>query len=258
MITSTQNDKIKLIRQLQADGKTRRQEEAFVVEGVRLLEEALASGWPARLLLHSGDLGIRGQAVLDGFANRGILIEQAAPHVLQAASDTQTPQGLLAVLELRSLPLPDKLDFVLIADGIHDPGNLGSMLRSAAAAGAQAVLLPAGGVDPYTPKVVRSAMGAHFHLPIAVQSWDDLSALLRRQALNVFLADAHGELAYTQADLRRPLALLVGGEAQGAGAQAHRLASQRISIPMAFGSESLNAAAAAAVLLFEVAHQRLG
>lgn len=258
MITSTQNDKIKWIRQLQADSKTRRLENAFVVEGVRLLEEAFAGGWIARLVLHAADLSPRGQAVVDGFASRGISIEQAAAHVLQAASDTQSPQGLLAVLEMRSLPLPEKLDFVIIVDEVRDPGNLGSILRSAAAAGVQALLLPPGGVDPFSPKVVRSAMGAHFRLPVITGAWDELAVLLQPHALTLYLAEAGAELVYTQADLRQPLALIVGSEAQGAGQQARQLAARRISIPMALGSESLNAAAATAVLLFEVARQRAG
>jgi TrmH family RNA methyltransferase len=256
MITSVRNEKIKWIRLLQADSKARRLEQRFVVEGVRLLEEALASGWTASLILHAASLSPRAQAVVDGFARQGVPVEPAAEHVLRSASDTQSPQGLLAVVQMRSLPLPARLDFVIIVDEIRDPGNLGSILRSAAAAGAQALLLPPGGVDPYSPKVVRAAMGAHFRLPLLGLAWDELAALLERHALALYLAEAGGELVYTQADLRSPLALLVGGEAQGPSGQARRLAVQRISIPIAPGSESLNAAAAAAVLLFEVARQR--
>lgn len=133
---------------------------------------------------------------------------------------------------------------------------LGSMLRTAAAAGVDAVFLPKGSVDVFSPKVVRAAMGAHFRLPIWVAAWDEIALRLRRSALEVYLADVKAAEVYTRFDLRSPLALIVGGEAAGAGEMAHQLAHARLYIPMAGGIESLNAAAAAAVLLFEVARQR--
>jgi TrmH family RNA methyltransferase len=176
--------------------------------------------------------------------------------VLRAASDTQAPQGILAVLAQRSLPLPEPLDFAFIPDGVRDPGNLGSMLRTAAAAGAGAVLLPAGTVDGFAPKVVRSGMGAHFRLPVHACPWDEIRRLVQDSGLSVYLAAAGDGLPYTQADFRGPLALVIGGEAEGAGSEAQALAHQRVSIPMPGGVESLNAAAAAAILLFEVVRQR--
>ena len=161
---------------------------------------------------------------------------------------------------MRSLPLPAALDFVFIPDGVRDPGNLGSMLRSALAAGVQALLLPRGAVDAYAPKVVRAAMGAHFHLPILSLAWDEIAGLLDKTRhegdLRVYLADAAAGEPYFRCDLSRPLALIVGGEAEGAGEAARRLANTTLLIPMASGVESLNAAAAAAILLFEIARQR--
>lgn len=256
MITSIHNSKIKWVRTLQSDPSARREAGAFVVEGVRLAEEALTSGWPAQLVLYSEDLGSRGRLVVDNFTAQGAPVELVAEHVLQSASDTQTPQGVLAVIEMHLLPLPARPDFVFIPDGVHDPGNLGSMLRTAAAAGVQAVLIPRGAVDAYAPKVVRAGMGAHFHLPIASLAWEEIANLLGRDDLQIYLADAAAGEPYFQCDLRRPLALIVGGEAQGAGEAACRLADATLHIPMASGVESLNAAAAAAVLLFEVARQR--
>src|SRR3990170_27303 len=106
MITSTRNPKIQRVRRLQARARQRRQEGAFVVEGVRLGEEALRSGWEAQLVLHSVELDERGQALVDGFAARGVEVDLVAGHALSAASDTQTPQGVLVVLSLQPLPLP--------------------------------------------------------------------------------------------------------------------------------------------------------
>lgn len=256
MITSVHNPKIKRIRQLQESSRERRQEGVFIIEGVRLVEEALASGWPVRWAFYDSALSERGREALDGLAQAGAEVEEASEHVLRSAAETGTPQGLLAVLEMRSLPLPARLDFVLIADDLHDPGNLGTILRSAAAAGVQAVCLPPGGVDPWSPKVVRSAMGAHFRLPLAGIDWPEIEQLVVQNSLQVWLAAAEQGLDCFTADFGSPTALIIGGEAAGAGAQAQRLATGRVHIPMPGKAESLNAAIAASILLFEVVRQR--
>ena len=256
MITSTRNPKIQWVRSLQARSRQRREDSAFVVEGVRLVEEALNSGWKARLVMYTDDLDLRGQRLVDEFASRSVPIELVTLQVMRAASDTQTPQGILGVISLDDLPLPESLDFVFIPDGIRDPGNLGTMLRTASAAGVDAVFLPPGTVDAFAPKVLRSAMGAHFRLPLFTGSWEELRALISRASLRVYLAAADCDLVYTQADFRSPLALIVGGEAGGAGEAARQVGDACVSIPMPGGTESLNAAAAAAVLFYEVLRQR--
>jgi TrmH family RNA methyltransferase len=254
VITSTANPKIKWVRLLQSQAHERREAGAFVVEGVRLAEEALAAGWEAQLVLYTDDLTPRGRLALDGFAARRAPLEQVSPEVLRAASDTQTPQGMLVVLSQRLLPLPEMLSFVFVPDQLRDPGNLGTMLRTAAAAGVQAVFCPPETADAFSPKVLRAGMGAHFRLPVHTLDWDAITSHLA--SLKVILADMEQGLPYTQADLRPPLALIVGGEAEGASAQAHRLASGFVHIPMPGGVESLNAAVAAGILLFEVVRQR--
>jgi RNA methyltransferase, TrmH family len=256
MITSVHNPKIQMVRKLQSRSRARREAGAFVVEGIRLVEEALNAGWQASLVLYESSLDERGQKIVQGFAGQGAEIEEVTPEVLHAASDTETPQGLLAVLPLQILPLPEKADFVFIPDGVKDPGNLGSMLRSAASAGVDAVLLPEATVDVFSPKVLRAAMGAHFRLPLHSLSWAEIADLVERSGLHVYLADAEAGIAYTKANFHLPLALVVGGEAEGASPFADRLATGRVHIPMPGGMESLNAAIAAALLLFEVVRQR--
>lgn len=259
MITSVQNPKIQWVRRLQAQTKARREEGMFTAEGVRLLEEAHHAGWTAALVLYSAPLSDRSQALVSGWQAAGAPVEEVSPHVLAAASDTQTPQGILAVLKLQAHALPLQPDFLLIVDGVRDPGNLGTILRTALAAGVQSVILPPGVVDAWSPKVVRAAMGAHFRLPVQTMAWDAIADYLHpadRPHLQVLLADSNGGQAYTAANLRKPLALVIGGEASGAGRPAEELADGRIHIPMPGGAESLNAAVAAAVLMFEAARQR--
>jgi TrmH family RNA methyltransferase len=261
MITSARNPKIQQIRDLLTHPKARREMQAFVVEGVRLVEEALQSGWEAQWVLYTDDLPPRGQAVVQGFAARGAVTEVISPQVLKAVSDTETPQGILAVLRMRSLPMPPVPDFFLILDGLRDPGNMGTILRTAVAAGVQAVLLPRGATDPFAPKVVRSAMGAHFRMPVHILSWAEIHACVKPSGkgtpLMVYLADSSGGSAYTQTDFRAPLALIVGGEAEGAGVEARSLADARVHISLPGEAESLNAAIAAAILMFEVVRQRV-
>ena len=192
MITSKDNAKIKHARALQADVKSRRETGAFVVEGVRLVEEALSNDWPARWLIYTEEMDARGQAVVAGYARRGTSVEPVTPQVLRSASDTETPQGILAVLEMRDLPLPSAPDFLFIPDRVRDPGNLGTMLRTAAAAGVQGVLLPPGSVDFYSPKVLRAGMGAHFRLPVHYLLWGEISAIIKESGLTVYLAEASG------------------------------------------------------------------
>jgi TrmH family RNA methyltransferase len=254
MITSIHNPRVQLARALLGRGKERQEQGAFVAEGVRLVEEALASGWAFRFALHVPHLTGRAQELVGAMTAAGVELVPVTAEVMQSISETEAPQGILAVLEHRPLRIPESLSFVLILDSIRDPGNLGSLLRTAAAAGVQAVFLAPGTADAFAPKVVRSGMGAHFHLPIRALDWEGIRRHVR--GLQVFLADAAAALPCWRADFRRPLALIVGGEAEGATSAARHLAQQQVHIPMPGKAESLNAAAAGAILIFEVVRRR--
>lgn len=258
MITSVHNPKIQAVRKLLAQARERHQQRAFVIEGVRLAEEALHGGWGAQLVLFTDILDERGKSLVTSFSEKGTPVEQVSEAVMKAVSETETPQGLLVVLAQRSLPLPSNSDFLLILDELRDPGNMGTVLRSAAAAGVQAVILAPGCVDAWSPKVLRAGMGAHFRLPIHSLAWQEIGRAVMQSSgkLKVYLADSAGGIAYTRADFHIPLALIVGGEAAGAGGEAESLADAKVHIPMPGRSESLNAAIAASILLFEVVRQR--
>jgi TrmH family RNA methyltransferase len=254
MITSSQNSKIKLVRALLGRAKERREAGAFVVEGVRLVEEAEKRDWRFETVLYDKSLSERGKSLIERLSSREVEVEEVAESLMKTLSDTETPQGILAILQISNLPISDPLDFVLIPDQIRDPGNLGTLLRSAAATGVQAVLIPPETTDPFAPKVVRSGMGAHFRLPIHSMTWDEIHEQIK--GLQIYLADMDGK-SFWETDLREPLALIIGGEAEGASEEARRLATQKISIPMQGSVESLNAGVAGSVLMFEVVRQRI-
>jgi TrmH family RNA methyltransferase len=173
--------------------------------------------------------------------------------VLAAISDTVTPQGVVAVVPFPQIDVARR-SLLLVLDNVRDPGNVGTLLRSAAAAGVDEVLVAPDSADPYSPMVVRAAMGAHFRLALGEADWPAIAG--RVAGLAVLLADAAGEVAYDRHDWQTPSALIVGGEAEGASAEGRALAAQRVRIPMQRDSESLNAAVAGSVILFEAARQR--
>lgn len=254
MITSRQNPKIKQIRKLNSGAKFRAQAGAFAVEGLRLLEEAQGTGIKPDWVIYTEDLDRRGERLLDNYRTQQVPCEPVTPEVLVAASDTKTPQGVLGVFPLISLPFPTSLSLLVILDSLGDPGNLGTLLRTSLAAGVDGLLLSPGSVDPFAPKVVRSAMGAHFKLPIRTASWPEITALAREMTL--LLADMENGPSLWETDLTGPVGIILGSEAHGPGDEARKLANQPIHIPMSSRIESLNAAAAGAVLLFEVNRQR--
>ncbi len=257
MLSSSQNAKVKLVRALSGRPKERRETGAFLAEGVRLVEEAQLAGWPFRFVLHSPDISERGAMLVARLKQGGIRVDLVDSALLQSLSETETSQGILAVLDEHELPLPAAPDFLLIADSIRDPGNLGTLLRSAEAAGVQAVFLTPETADAFSPKVVRAGMGAHFRLPIRNVSWAAISILLGAMppVRQVYLADMGGASCW-EADFKGPLALIIGGEAAGATSAARELATRLVSIPMLGGAESLNAAVAGSILMFEVLRQR--
>jgi RNA methyltransferase, TrmH family len=254
MITSPHNPRLKLVRALQGRAKERRENGAFLAEGVRLVEEALAAGWPFKFVLFSAETSNRGKKLVENLIASGVEVEEVLPEILRATGETETTQGVIAALKLTELPLPTNLDFVLIPDQMRDPGNLGTLIRSAAATGVQAVLIPPETADAFSPKVVRAGMGAHFHLPVVSRGWDEIRAHLTGKT--VFLAEAGGQVPCWGADFKSPLALIVGGEAEGASESAKKLANVTVNIPMPGKIESLNAGVAGAVLMFEVVRQR--
>ncbi|HXF85269.1 MAG TPA: RNA methyltransferase [Anaerolineales bacterium] len=255
VITSSRNPKLKLVRSLMGRARERREAGQFVIEGVRLIEEATAASWKFHFVLYDRSLNERGKRQIEHLKSLGVEVEEISESLMKSVSGTETPQGILAVLEFTRLPVPNNPNLILIPDRIRDPGNLGTLLRSAAATGVQAVLLPPETTDPFAPKVLRSGMGAHFRLPLRETTWEEIEQICKVANLRVFLADMNGTSCW-ETDLRQPLALIIGGEAEGASREARILADQSIALPMLGNVESLNAAVAGSVLMFEILRQR--
>jgi TrmH family RNA methyltransferase len=254
MITSTSNPNVKWVRALQSRRRIREKERVFVVEGRRLASEALAAGMPVQLAFYTEDFERENRQVLEGLKCAGAEIRRVSPEVMAAASDTETPQGLLLVLPEPNLAPPDAPGFSVIVDRLADPGNLGTLLRTAWAAAVDLIILTEGTVDPFNPKVVRGAMGAHFNLPLTFTTTERLPNFL--PGVELFLAEARSGEPYHDVDWRGDVGLVVGAEATGPQDALRKIARQSVHIPMPGGAESLNVAIAAAVILFEVVRQR--
>ncbi|MBN2004072.1 MAG: RNA methyltransferase [Anaerolineae bacterium] len=258
-ITSLNNDRVRRVQALMRSTRRRLHEGLFAIEGRRLVQEALDAGLPLVEVFFTADFAAdpAGQALVEAVCERSGSCWEVPASVFAVLADTETPQGVLAVLPLPDLPLPpdDASGLVLIPDGVRDPGNLGTILRAAWAAGVAQVWLPPGTADVTNPKVVRAGMGAHFHVPMRRATWDELQEGLA--GFSVWLAEAGHGVAYDAVDWRGRMALIVGGEATGPGAAARALnGAHGVYIPMAAGVDSLNVAVATAVLLFEAARQR--
>lgn len=232
---------------------------AYLLEGTVPVREALNAGAPVREVFlapeHPDAGAIEGEA-----GSAGVPVVRVAGSVLEALTDTSTPQGVVAVGEMTDVPLdslPEDADLVLVLDQIRDPGNAGTLLRSAAAAGAGAAVFTSGSVDPFAPKTVRAAAGSLFRVALArgVELRDAVRDLSRR-GFTVVGADAEATRPYDELDCSGRVAFVLGNEAWGIESSHRELLDDVVGIPMPGDAESLNAAIAGAILLFEAVRQR--
>ncbi|HEX4490600.1 MAG TPA: RNA methyltransferase [Acidimicrobiia bacterium] len=226
----------------------------FVIEGPRVLAAALDHDVALTTVYASA--AARGHEVVVRAEARGITVRELAVGVEDRIGDTVTPQGVFALAPLRRAPVDalDRATFVLVADRVSDPGNAGTLVRSAAASGAGAITLGVGSVDAYNPKVVRATAGALFVVPVVEgRSTPEVLDRLGGRGLRRIAANAHGGTPLDAMDLTGPVAIVVGHEVEGLGSLP---VDDTVTIPMAPGTESLNLAMAATVLCFEAQRQR--
>lgn len=259
-LTSTRSARVTEIRHLH-DRRHRAERGAFVVEGPQAVREALAAGL-RELFVSEGALD-RHATIVDAARERGARVVTATDDVIAAMSETQQPQGLLGVCPLVDRDLAEvvaaatrhaeRAPLLVVLDRVGDPGNAGTIIRSADAMGAGGVILTAGSVDPHNGKCVRSTAGSLFHVPIATGAQPgDILAACRAVGIGVVLADAHAPDALGDRGdlLRGPVAWVFGSEAHGVDAAWHQEAAGILRIPMPGQAESLNLAAAAAICLY--------
>lgn len=225
---------------------------SFLVEGVRAIEAALDSGADPSLVLFAIDAPAENPrlAALLARVPRSVCWD-ALPAMIEFATDTVTPQGIVAAFPILDHPVP-RSGLVLVADAVSDPGNVGTLLRTAAAAGAAGFAYLPGTADPYSPKVVRAGMGAHWQIPISRLTVEELGADAARGG---WLAVSRDGIPYDQADWQPDGYLVVGSEAWGTRPAVASLGFNRVTVPLAAGVDSLNSAIAGAVLLFEARRQ---
>jgi TrmH family RNA methyltransferase len=236
--------------------KARDREGVFVVEGIRAVEELLRSPLVIRGLLVAPKLidSPRGVALVEDARSKGVEVADVDEKEFRSAAETDSPQGIVAIAEtpvrtVETLPSSGALRLLLL-DAVQDPGNVGTIIRTAAALGAHATIALPGSVDVWNAKVVRSAMGAHFHHPAFHASWEDVQAFLARTSTPLWAADADGAVL----DGRGPerLALAVGNEGAGLSPVIRSAAERVISLPITTMVESLNVAVATGILLYEL------
>jgi RNA methyltransferase, TrmH family len=273
-ITSRQNPLVKRFRRVRAMGERQH----VFLEGVRLIEDAINTGARFESVAFTAELesSERGAALLDSLRRvqcRGALVSR---QVMEAIADTQTPQGVTAIVSRPYVELDDLFtdspDLLVIADELQDPGNLGTIIRTAEAAGASGVITTRYTVDPFSEKAIRASMGSALRLPVVTGATRaDIAAHCRDHKIKMIAsrptpgrapgmiedaARAETVKLCTDVDMTVPIALIVGREASGIPASAEGEADEFVHIPMREGVESLNVAAAAAILLYEAARQR--
>lgn len=256
LITSPANERLKHARRVR-DG---REDNLIFVEGERLIEECLQSGLVLAACFHSPELSPRAQTILAELAERTCPLLPTADAVLSTISDTVNSQGLIVLAERPIATLDQALcsdGLIVCLDAVQDPGNFGTILRTAEAAGASGVVALKGSVDAFAPKTLRSAMGSAFRLPIATDvSLGELLAASQTAELKIVATTAEGKTTYSDFDWRQPSVVVFGNEANGVRPELLKHADTQISIPLRAPVESLNVSAAAAVILFEAARQK--
>jgi RNA methyltransferase, TrmH family len=232
--------------------KAREKNHLFVAEGIRSVEELLRSPLTIRGAVIAPQVrdAPRGAALVDAMTARNVVMQEVNPLEFASAAETESPQGVIGIAEVPTRSLDDLggdwKGIVLVLDGVQDPGNVGTILRTAAALGATATVALPGTVDLWNAKVVRSAMGAHFKHPAFSSTWDALDAFRARSGAPLLATDAKGSAA--PARTGRAL-LVVGNEGAGISDAARQRADKLLSIPIAADVESLNVAVATGILL---------
>lgn len=255
MITSSSNPRMKVIIQLNKKSKTRYEQRVFVVEGIKMCLEAPKGQIQQMYVSESFLADDKNRKRLENYT-----YETVSDSVFSHISDTRTPQGILCLVKMPEYELEDLLGqhpHLLVLENIQDPGNLGTMIRAGEGAGVTGIIMDKTTVDIFNPKTIRSTMGSLFRVPFYVT--EDLQGtvgVLKERGVAMYAACLDGESLYDEPDYTLPCGFLIGNEANGLRAETAALADLQIRIPMEGKVESLNAAVASALLMYEASRQR--
>ncbi len=263
-ISSYKNNKIKDLRSLYKK-KYQNKKGQIVLEGVRIIEDALAEGAKIKRVFYIKDLLEKNRTakLIKQLKAENIELIAITEEICDRVSDVENSQGILAVVKRPEYELNDLLNqkegsFLLIIDRLQDPGNLGTIIRTADAAGIDGIIMTKGTVNLYNQKVIRATMGSLFRIPaVSVDKLNQLKAFLTKQEVKLFATSLKGEKNYFAADYSGNVALIVGNEAHGVRDELITLADETIKIPLRGGAESLNAAIATAIVTYEGVKQRI-
>ncbi|GIM47173.1 RNA methyltransferase [Collibacillus ludicampi] len=262
-ITSTKNPRVKEWASLKHK-KYREQKGLFFIEGTRLVEDALRSNAPVETLLLSEGKRETGkiEEIIHTANALGIELIEVNDAVISHVTDTQSPQGVVAIVRHYEHKLEESIQgqrdaLYLALEQIQDPGNLGTMIRTADAVGATGVLIGSGSVDLYNPKVVRATMGSLFHLPVFEVELMNVLPALKERGIQLIGTSVQADQTVYDIDLTGNVVFVIGSEAHGLSEEVRKLLDTEVNIPMPGSAESLNAAIASAVILYEAVRQRM-
>lgn len=261
-ITSSSNPILKEVKSLYKK-KERYNRGLFLIEGVKIVEECIHSNGNISYILISDDLlnSTGGGELFELIQKKRYETIHVSANLLREVADTENPQGILAVVKINSTSIEQILKvenkFIIILDGLQDPGNLGTIIRTADAFKSSGVIMTEGCVDVYNPKVIRSTMGSIFHVPtFYTDNKIEFVNTLRDEGVEVYTTSLEGENYIYEVDFKKDFAIVIGNEANGVSKELMSLANCLIKIPMRGKAESLNAAIATSIIMYEAARQR--
>lgn len=255
MLTSLQNPLVKQLRKLHRP-KERREQNLFLVEGTHLVEEACAANYPLTLVCCTPAWQESNADLWETVRQRSPQVELVSPEVLAAIATTITPDGIVATAPRLSQPNPTNVTLGIALETLQDPGNLGTIIRTAAAVGADGLWISPDSVDLDHPKVLRASAGQWFHLPMQVAPLPHELAQFQAAGGQIIATLPDAPLTYWEINLQIPSLILLGNEGAGLPAALAAQANVQVNIPLAAGVESLNVAIAAALILYEARRQR--
>ncbi|BAC14088.1 rRNA methylase [Oceanobacillus iheyensis HTE831] len=244
MITSIKNEKVKSWKKLHRR-KERLKTNTFLIDGIHLIQEALKSNWVIQELI-----------VVEGYElpndAKDVPVAYVSENVLKEISQTQTPQGVIAVVEMNIPKVQEDNNLIILLDAIQDPGNMGTIIRTADAAGVDAVVLGDGCVDIFNDKVIRATQGSIFHIPIYTATLEQEIHMLQTQGFTILATALHDAVEYTEVSVHNKVGLILGNEGAGIAPSLLNKANQRINIPIYGKAESLNVGIAAGILMYHL------